>query len=208
MKNVKVEEFIKQYSYLINENKWEELYGRTISNQFSAYDVGEFTKTILECDINPLLYMSYVPKYYLCGVENIANINIPDNIYSIFKGAFWDSNIESIYIPSTINSIYECAFKNCKNLKHIYLEDLEKFTGIYFLGYCSNPFYCSPNVKGYINNISFEHLNIGYEIKSHNNISTTIYEDEVEDITFYRNVDDMMGLNTNSFDKPLILRGY
>ena len=206
MKNIKVKEFIKQYSYLINENKWDELYKRTTSNQFSAYDIGEFTKTMLKCDINPLLCMSYVPKYYMCGVENIANINIPDNIYSIFEGAFWDSKIESIHIPSSIKIIYDCAFKNCKNLKSIYLEDLVKFTGTHFTGYCSNPFYCAPSIKGYINDVSFESLNIYYTLKK-DNLSTNKYEKE--EIYFYNGIDDAIELSyLDNFNNGLILRRY
>lgn len=69
--------------------------------------------------VNPLEYMDYIPKKFLCESE-IAEFTIPDSITSIGNYAFSKcKSLKSIIIPNSITSIGEYAFYGCSSLKNI-----------------------------------------------------------------------------------------
>lgn len=136
------EKFIKNNTNLINNNDWEELYDK-ISDEskgmFTPAQVSEFTLTMLQCGIDPLKYLDYIPNYYLCrvdetweGKEFTKEFIIPNNIKNINAYAFKENWIlEKITIPKSIESIDRDAFTDCENLKEIiYLGTVEDWYNI------------------------------------------------------------------------------
>lgn len=142
--NNAVKKFIEENINLIEEDKWEKLYQEAIV-EFEDEDadyIGAFTETMIEAGINPELYLSELPDYFLCGshiqtfsippiVKSIAfrafyncrsltNITISDNVVEIGNNAFEDCrNLVNVIIPSNVNSIGYYSFYKCKNLKSI-----------------------------------------------------------------------------------------
>ena len=115
-----IKEFIEENVLLINStNKydWEDLYNR--AKQELDDKVGEFTQILLNCDIDPLNYLSNIPSFYLHSI-NKENIIIPDKIKFIGGAAFANNQaLKSIVIPSNIHEIGYRAFRDCHNLKEI-----------------------------------------------------------------------------------------
>ena len=57
-------------------------------------------------------------------VLNDVKINIPDGIRTILEGAFENNKmIERVVIPGSVSIIQRNAFKNCTNLKEVYIKD-------------------------------------------------------------------------------------
>ena len=178
-----IKQFIESHIEDIEANDWDQLYKDILLIIHRGDEVCEFTQAMLSCDINPLLYMKQVPQYYLCGNKDIKEFIIPNNIEIINRYAFIGSQIEKIHIPPSITNIYERAFSGCKELNHIYIDDLVQFSKINFeTG--GNPFFCNMPIftpHGYLNNISFEQLGITYSIYCDNwgSISSALgYRDE------------------------------
>lgn len=100
--------FIERYKDHINDNEWTEIYYVLAHANLSREEVGIFTSMMLECDINPLLYMYSVPYNYLNSYKGskFLKIDIPDNIETISANAFKDSyHLEYINIPKSVKNI-------------------------------------------------------------------------------------------------------
>lgn len=68
--------------------------------KIAAADIGTFTTLMYEIDVDPLIYLDEVPKYFLCGQSSTHNIKIPDNIKYISKYAFYKcSGLTDVTIP-------------------------------------------------------------------------------------------------------------
>lgn len=136
------ENFIKNNINLINQNAWEELYNKISDGSkiiFTPAQVSDFTITILQCGINPLEYLDYIPSYYLCrvdetqkGKEIIKQFSIPNNIKEINAYAFKENWVlEKLTIPKSVDYINRDAFTDCENLKEIdYLGTIEDWGGV------------------------------------------------------------------------------
>lgn len=122
-----LKEFIENSIDLIESNNFVEIY------EDLAYDIdpthslqeqliGEFTKTMLEADIDPLAHLPYIPTAYLYG-QNVSYFGIPSHIDNIGNYAFEESELEEIIIPSNIKVIGVKAFCFCESLKRVTIED-------------------------------------------------------------------------------------
>lgn len=113
---------------LIVQNKWEEFYSLLLRN-YDGSVVGATSEFLLNIDINPLLYMTKIPEYFLCD-SSIKEFDIPDNIDTIGEYAFRDcSKLEILYIPKSVKKLEYGVSYNCFHLKTLYEgseEDWEK----------------------------------------------------------------------------------
>ena len=124
-----IENFIKNNANLINENDWDEVYRLVNYNSIEYNNVGEFTKIILSCGIDPLPYMERVPSAYFYNVEEPSlDIYIPENVKYINQIAFYNCNIRSLHIPKSIIDIDTSGFALPRNVP-IYApyNDFEEF---------------------------------------------------------------------------------
>lgn len=102
------------------------------------------TQVLLDAGINPLDYIDYVPEDCFYGLDmygfvlpdhitsidnfsfahttNLKTINLK-NINYIDENSFSSSDLETVTIPGSIDAIPPRAFKACKNLKKVILEE-------------------------------------------------------------------------------------
>ena len=109
-------DFIIKHRAEILKNDWESIY-----NDFSEYDdVSNLTDFLLnKANINPLFYMTAVPGYFAYNLD-IPSVNIPNNITSIGRWAFYGcSKLTSITIPNSVTEIDDFAFYGCSSLTSI-----------------------------------------------------------------------------------------
>ena len=91
--NERVQSFIEHFIYLIEDNKFNELY-----LEAEKYLPEEDIHILTECLIDPqvgckvLSNMRYVPKYYLATNTTITQIELPDSI-EIVRGKSFDKCI-------------------------------------------------------------------------------------------------------------------
>ena len=90
--------------------------------------------------------------------SGITSLIIPNSVTTIDSSAFNNcSGITSITIPNSVTSIGNSAFQNCTSLASVnYLGTIEKWSGILFEGYSSNPLYYAK--KLYLNGTPLTNL--------------------------------------------------
>ena len=134
-----VKEFLSEpkIQEYLNDEEMNELFNHWID--FSGYNYNlliEFFE--LECGINPLDYMDYVPSGYFYH-HNAKQLHIPEGIRNIYPDCIYGcKNLETIYLPNSITFLQTDAIANCPNLRYIAYEgtkedfyniQLEDFTG-------------------------------------------------------------------------------
>lgn len=107
---------------LIDNNAWEEFYDKLYA--YDPENVGEVTNFLINTvGIDPLIYMSTVPKYFRSEDHTITTLTIPNNINKIETCAFeLCESLTSVTIPASVELIGQWAFKGCTNIKSIIIE--------------------------------------------------------------------------------------
>ena len=111
-----VKNFIEQNIDLISNNEWEEVYQK----QFPE----GFTETLLECEIDPLLYLKVIPRYYF-DKGSIDSLIIPEHIEKISMRSYHKcENLKTVIVlGDNLEVIEEEAFLMCKELEQVNLSD-------------------------------------------------------------------------------------
>ncbi len=74
-----------------------------------------------------------IGNYAFSGCKKLSGVTIPPSVLTIGKEAFSNCDLlTSINIPSSVVSIDENAFRYCRNLKAVYITDLEAWCNISF----------------------------------------------------------------------------
>lgn len=121
--NNDVKRFIEENINLIEEDKWEEVYGKAGSELRRESDTGKFTEIMLKVDLHPESYLKELPNYFLSGC-NLSKFEIPNHIASIGSYAFRRcENLTDIVIPDSVTSIGKSAFDYCSNLRRVVVGD-------------------------------------------------------------------------------------
>ena len=122
---LELKEFIKSHLDLIDNEQYEQLYKKY--NETFWFDVKEdglasphhLSEFLLSCNINPLNYVTTVPKHYLSGAT-LTNIDIPEGIKIIDKHAFsLMQKLPSVIIPESCIRVEDHAFTCCKELNTV-----------------------------------------------------------------------------------------
>lgn len=115
-----IEKFLEQNIELIEQNKFTELYDKLIADyQWYVLRPRELTEVLVDCNINPLEYMTEVPIQFAFKLP-ISQIRIPETITFIGDRAFSEChNLTRIAIPDSVTSVDECAFFHCVNLADV-----------------------------------------------------------------------------------------
>lgn len=139
-----VDKFIEDNIEKIDSNRWEDLYSdlenKCMLGGWSSEHVGDFTVKILSAGINPLDYVTKVPRRFLFKAElepSLRKLEIPNNIDTILLGAFHSSNLTDIILPDTIKHIEEPVWGNNQEL-NLHITDVDKFLKINFSS-CGHP---------------------------------------------------------------------
>lgn len=112
--NEHLKQFILENSALIDTFQFDELYKKWISI-YASFETYMLTQLLLNAGINPLDYMTTVPK----------------KMYHTIP-------IKTVYIPSRITSIGYEAFEGCDSLTSITISDSVTSIGFNAFGYCSS----------------------------------------------------------------------
>ena len=76
-----------------------------------------------------------IGKEVFSGCSSLTSITIPNSVTSIGNYAFsWCSSLTSMTIPNSVTEISDLAFWESPNIKTIYVESIDKFNKIKFLG--------------------------------------------------------------------------
>lgn len=116
------EEYIKKRDYS-DIYSLAEFYkqGNEYRKQFTMFNL-----ILIKAGINPLLYVTEVPKGYLYD-SDIPSFVIPNGIKIIREYAFAScSNLKTITIPKSVTLVCEHSFAHCKSLKKILYEGTKK----------------------------------------------------------------------------------
>ena len=142
-----LKKLIQKYEKELNNNDFSVIYN-SIDMQYLVPPPA-FTALLLKNNINPLIYMNYIPAgfaynldiekivipnsiIYICHDAfercfNLTEIIIPYNVVSIDKFAFKDCiSLTSITIPKNVKIIVSKAFFRCDRLKDVYYEGSEE----------------------------------------------------------------------------------
>lgn len=122
-------EYIKSNIDLIDNNAFEDFYSK-MNDNLGLMSRSAVTSLLLESGINPLIYMSRVPEYYLYGQKDVNpfmksiiipnSVKIPNSVTNIEGVAFANcKSLTSIDIPESVVVIGNWAFKDCTSLEII-----------------------------------------------------------------------------------------
>ena len=63
---------------------------------------------------------SVIGKYAFCNHENLNDIEFPESVRVIEKGAFSETSLQTLKIPHYIERIDSAAFSDCYSLKSVH----------------------------------------------------------------------------------------
>lgn len=133
--------YLKDFLLLPNVKESLEDYNFTVLYRY-AYNYLDLTKihTVTELlytlGINPLIYLDYIPKYFLAWT-GIESIDIPDHIRRIEDSAFYScKSLTSVIIPYGVPSIDHYTFYNCKSLTNIIIPNSVTSIGEFAFSRC------------------------------------------------------------------------
>lgn len=112
-----IKKYIEDHIDLIDENDFNSLYNSCPENLR-----GLLSESLYNCGIDPLSYLTSVPRRMWFESESLEQFKIPAGIKSIEASAFEDSTIEEVFIPASVVTIHTAAFCGCKQLKTITFE--------------------------------------------------------------------------------------
>lgn len=124
-----VKQFIEENISLIDDNDFISLYEKAqqyLTEEYEDCLVPYLTEALLECDINPLSYMSKVPKHYL-QKSSLKYLDIVEPIAYIGNDTLSCPLLETLQIPKTLTNLDLDNFYQNKNLTIIYPGDSKEF---------------------------------------------------------------------------------
>ena len=156
-----LKQFILKNKDLINQSTketWQLLYNDIYKNQ--QFSGGEFTEILLEANIDPTIYLGYIPVGYLRN-SSIKYYQIPKWVTKIEAYAFEDSQLKEMTIPQNILHIDSGAFQGCVNLKKvIFNNSLQKIPFWCFCGCKNLDFITFPSELKKIDYLAFSHVGL------------------------------------------------
>ena len=127
-------EYIHNNIELVDKNNFEAL----LDDMRMPLDVPirDIVDILNEADINPMLYLEFIPTRYLAGSRRSHKlITIPSNVFAIEAGAFTGLDVEKVVIEEGVQEIYLGVFQRNPELKEVYLpHSLGKMNGRQFSG--------------------------------------------------------------------------
>ena len=112
-------DFIKSY---IDELDIDTLYinAETYNKTYDVDVTPWLTKLLYNINIDPLDYLTKVPKSFMDSILVEMDLILPENITAIGEFAFAGSWVKSISIPTSCEYFDEYIFYDCRKLNYIY----------------------------------------------------------------------------------------
>ena len=73
-----------------------------------------------------------IPRNFCKRCTSLSELVIPEGVERIDECAFEESSIEEVSIPRSLKSVGESVFLGCRNIKRVYIPDLETWCSIDF----------------------------------------------------------------------------
>ena len=121
MPSAELQEFVKKHINDIEAKDFLKIYVEMV-DELPTGQFGKLTELFYDIGIDPLVYLEYVPKYYLTYSTKIKQLQLPTNIRKVSQEAFWNSGLESITIPSHVELVCTSAFSGSTNLRKVVFE--------------------------------------------------------------------------------------
>lgn len=148
--NERVRAFIEHFIYLIEDNKFNELYVEA-EKYLPSKDIHILTECLIDPEVGckVLSNMRYVPKYYLATNTTITQIELPDSIEIVRARAFDNCiNLEEVILPESVAVVDTHAFASCYNLKKLVVKNPDTSFTLFSTAYSDNvEIYCKPGSK-------------------------------------------------------------
>ena len=121
----KVQYFIEDHIWEIDHNLFAALYQVLIEDEnFSGYDISEFTQALYAAGIDPVLYMDQIPPAFMFGNTRLKKVDIEEGTISIMYSAYqYCADIEEIILPQSMDEIEWDAFIGCTRIKRIVIKN-------------------------------------------------------------------------------------
>ncbi len=118
----KVINFIRKYSQLIENEKFDDLFWKCKCEAFDEVDVFQLKNVLLASDIDPLEDLTVIPQYYFHNDSMIKSFTCKPQVTIIEASAFYGSSLKQIDLSNAFE-LGSCSFAKCKQLEEIYLPD-------------------------------------------------------------------------------------
>lgn len=117
--------FLKKYLYLIEQEKWDELFRKADAEGLPfLYDV------LMKGGIDVLNdYHQCPPKYAMYCTILPPELDVPEGVEDIGANAFRGTNLERVHLPNSLLEIGPEAFKACKGLAEINIPESVQLLG-------------------------------------------------------------------------------
>lgn len=121
--------FIKNHEEEINLNKFEDLYMELNKEYVSLKTVSTFTQILLDSEINPIPYLTDIPRSFAAYLT-LDKVVLPEGVITIGTHSFYNSQINELYLPHSLIEILDFGFKDAKINKIIYNGTKDEFYAI------------------------------------------------------------------------------
>ena len=78
-----------------------------------------------------------IPAYLFYSIQNLASVDIGDNVSAIGENAFYHTGLTNIVLPGNITSVGDGSFSYCRSLTDVTIQDGVKTIGTYAFDRCS-----------------------------------------------------------------------
>lgn len=192
MISTELAQFINENIELIDGNKFQELYNKL--NDILL--IPEFSKVLLDSNIDPLPHLNYIPEYCFYNMEFNNSFIIPDNISKIETNAFSRCILQDIYIPQSVKIIKGLAFSYCK-VKTLDIPDKCSCGSFCFKGSTVENVTIGSNAE--FNEFAFKNCDRLKTVKFKS--SATVYHSMFEGCTSLESVDlgNIVGISDKAF---------
>lgn len=110
--------FIEKHIDWIENNEFDKIYSKESLDTFNR---SELTQILLQIDIDPLKYLTFIPENYL-SESNIKQFVVPSHIDRISTAAFCECReLEKVTLPEGLTYIEDSSFSECRKLAQINL---------------------------------------------------------------------------------------
>ena len=111
-----IKDYIEKHKVDIQKEDFDALYSHMTAQTMAAF----LTEALLDADIDPLDYLTKIPKYYGQQVSRFKTLDIPDQITVIDENAFsMCSALTEVTLPESLLAIRNAAFYSCNKLEKI-----------------------------------------------------------------------------------------
>jgi hypothetical protein len=119
-----IKQVIRDNAHLIDDNNFDEFYKKICQRTMMYSDICDVTEFLLDvCSVDPMPYLTTIPKGYLFKSQRIKDINLFENIEAVEQAAYLGSSVKRVTLPKSCTQVYPQAFSGCTQLTELRIEN-------------------------------------------------------------------------------------